>query len=191
MGKGRVYRVLKGVRLKIKQKEIYRLCPVEFGRICRARICKRLRSPGIDSRARIFKRLRSQGIDPSRLGNVSLAPERFINSGSGLPPTLTLIMYYLLPHSVEFQMSPRARICKPYKEPRNRFPALRNRFLGIDSGAPEMFTNTGSGPFLPSSFCRRKSPPTYLILPAIYNTDAIKFETLFQTVNVKLINRNC
>ncbi len=27
----------------------------------------------------------------------------------------------------------RARICKPFKEPRNRFPAWRNRFLGIDS----------------------------------------------------------
>ncbi len=27
-------------------------------------------------------------------------------------------------------------ICKPFKEPRNRFPALRNRFLGIDSWAP-------------------------------------------------------
>jgi hypothetical protein len=27
----------------------------------------------------------------------------------------------------------RARICKPFKKPRNRFPAWRNRSLGIDS----------------------------------------------------------
>jgi hypothetical protein len=140
MGKGRVYR-LQGVRLKIKQKAICRLCPVEFGRICRARICKRLRSPGTDSRARIFKRLKSQGIDskesiPPDWKSIAWPLERFTNSGSGLPPTLTLIMYYLLPHPVEFQMSARARIFKPFKETRNRFPASRNRFLGIDSGAP-------------------------------------------------------
>jgi hypothetical protein len=30
----------------------------------------------------------------------------------------------------------RACICKPYKKPRNRFPAWRNRSLGIDSQAP-------------------------------------------------------
>jgi hypothetical protein len=30
----------------------------------------------------------------------------------------------------------RVRICKPFKEPRNRFLAWRNRFLGIDSGVP-------------------------------------------------------
>jgi hypothetical protein len=30
----------------------------------------------------------------------------------------------------------RARICKPFKEPGNRSPAWRNRFLGIDSWAP-------------------------------------------------------
>ncbi len=30
----------------------------------------------------------------------------------------------------------RARICKPFKRSRNRFPAWRNRFLGIDSWAP-------------------------------------------------------
>ncbi len=34
----------------------------------------------------------------------------------------------------------RARICKPFKEPRNRFPPWRNRFLGFDSWAPETFT---------------------------------------------------
>ncbi len=58
----------------------------------------------------------------------------------------------------------RARICKPFKEPRNRFSAWRagtsnpvfrtgspdyigwrNRFLGIDSWTPYTFTNTGSG----------------------------------------------
>ncbi len=39
-------------------------------------------------------------------------------------------------------MAIRARICKPFKEPRNRFPWIR--FLGIDSVAPETFTNTGS-----------------------------------------------
>ncbi len=134
------YRVLKGVRLKIKQKAIYRLCPVEFGRarICLARICERLRSPGIDSRPRMFKRLRSPGIDSKELTpkgwkSIPWPLERFTNSGSGLPPTITLIMYYLLPHPVQFQMSARARICK---EPRKRFPASRNRFLGIDSGAP-------------------------------------------------------
>ncbi len=33
---------------------------------------------------------------------------------------------------------------KPFKEPRNRFPAWRNRFLGIDTWAPETFTNSGS-----------------------------------------------
>jgi hypothetical protein len=30
----------------------------------------------------------------------------------------------------------RARICNPFKKPRNRFPAWRNRFLGIDFWAP-------------------------------------------------------
>jgi hypothetical protein len=57
----------------------------------------------------------------------------------------------------------RARICKPFKEPRNRFPAWqpgrqpylsyrpamlhigwRNRFHGIDSWVPQTFTNTAS-----------------------------------------------
>ncbi len=38
----------------------------------------------------------------------------------------------------------RARIGKPLKEPRNRFPAWRNRFLGIDFWTPQTFTNTGS-----------------------------------------------
>jgi hypothetical protein len=32
------------------------------------------------------------------------------------------------------------RICQPFKEPMNRFLAWRNRFLGIDSWAPETFT---------------------------------------------------
>ncbi len=41
--------------------------------------------------------------------------------------------------------SSRARICKPFKDPRNRFTAWRNRFLGIDSWAPKTFKNTGSG----------------------------------------------
>jgi len=52
----------------------------------------------------------------------------------------------------------RARICKPFKEPRNRFSAWRAGTItlfdvparqatwaaGIDSWAPEAFTNTGS-----------------------------------------------
>jgi hypothetical protein len=29
-----------------------------------------------------------------------------------------------------------ARICRPFKEPRIRFPNWRNQFLGIDSWAP-------------------------------------------------------
>ncbi len=42
----------------------------------------------------------------------------------------------------------RARICKPFKEPRNRFPDRRNWFLGIDSWAPSTFTNTYHNPIL-------------------------------------------
>ncbi len=38
----------------------------------------------------------------------------------------------------------RARICKPFKEPRNRFPVWRHQFLGKDTWAPWTFTNTGS-----------------------------------------------
>jgi hypothetical protein len=142
MGKGRVYRLqsTKSGQIENKAGDLPAL-PSEFGRICRARICKRLRSPGIDSRARIFKRLRSQGIDSkesTRPGweSIPWPRERFTNSGSVLPPTLTLIMYYLLSLPVQFQMSARARICKPFTEPMNRFPASRNRFLGIDSRTP-------------------------------------------------------
>ncbi len=39
-----------------------------------------------------------------------------------------------------------ARICKPLRDPRNHFPAWKNRFLGISSWAPWTFTNTGSVP---------------------------------------------
>jgi hypothetical protein len=39
----------------------------------------------------------------------------------------------------------RARICRPFKELRNLFPAWRNRFLGIYSWSPYTFTNTGPG----------------------------------------------
>ncbi len=39
----------------------------------------------------------------------------------------------------------RARICKPFKKPKNRFPAWRNRFLGVYSWAPKMLKNSGSG----------------------------------------------
>ncbi len=39
-------------------------------------------------------------------------------------------------------MAIRARICKPFKETRNRYPGIR--VLGIVSVAPEMFTNKGS-----------------------------------------------
>jgi hypothetical protein len=38
-----------------------------------------------------------------------------------------------------------ARICKPFMEPRNRFPAWRNPFLGVDSWAHLTFTNKVSG----------------------------------------------
>jgi hypothetical protein len=38
----------------------------------------------------------------------------------------------------------RARICKPFREPRNLFPAWQNRFHGIESWAPVTFINTGS-----------------------------------------------
>ncbi len=38
-----------------------------------------------------------------------------------------------------------ARICRLFKEPRNRFPAWWNWFLGIDSWAPWALTNTGFG----------------------------------------------
>ncbi len=44
-----------------------------------------------------------------------------------------------------FILLSRARVCKPFKEPSIRFPARRNRFLGIDSWAPETFSNSGSG----------------------------------------------
>jgi hypothetical protein len=35
----------------------------------------------------------------------------------------------------------RARIWKPLKQPRNRLPALRNRFLGMDSGSDGQVRN--------------------------------------------------
>ncbi len=38
--------------------------------------------------------------------------------------------------SVEKRPQNTARICKLCKEPRNRYPAWRNRFFGIDSWAP-------------------------------------------------------
>jgi hypothetical protein len=50
-----------------------------------------------------------------------------------------LSAYYLIYGAPPILLS-RARICKPFKEPRNRFPAWRNLFLGFDSWAP----NTGS-----------------------------------------------
>ncbi len=41
----------------------------------------------------------------------------------------------------------RARICKPFKEPRNRFPAWRNRFLG-SLRALEIFRHFSCGTLL-------------------------------------------
>jgi hypothetical protein len=43
-----------------------------------------------------------------------------------------------------------ARICKPFKKHRNRFPAWRNRFLGIDSWAPKSLTKSGAESIIPS-----------------------------------------
>jgi hypothetical protein len=49
-------------------------------------------------------------------------------------PSLTATV--VLPVTYSILIIIRACICKPFRESRNRFPAWRNRFLGIDSWAP-------------------------------------------------------
>jgi hypothetical protein len=48
--------------------------------------------------------------------------------------TVLSAVQLIIPSRAPIQYT-RVQICKPFKEPKNRFPAWRNRFLGIDSWA--------------------------------------------------------
>ncbi len=89
-------------------------------------------------------------------------------AGTGFPCVLFVMcsLNTVQPYNIPTLRLFKARSCKPCKEPRNRFPPgqvrpftttlfdvparqatlnWQNRFLGIDSWAPWMFTNSGSG----------------------------------------------
>ncbi len=115
----------------------------------RVRICTRFWSPGIDSTSLCSWR---DGTKNMVVVPAHQAGNRFLVTLKGLqiraqyyptkakfPPPPPHHSHWSLP-LINAATSYRdlARICKPYKEPRNWFPALQNWFLGIDSWAPKI-----------------------------------------------------
>jgi hypothetical protein len=74
-----------------------------------------------------------------------------------------------------------ARICKPFKEPRNRLDSQpggigrRNRFLGIDSWAPKKVYKFGLCIYLRGKYSTERGPLLLLFVPNFL----IKFERAF------------
>ncbi len=60
--------------------------------------------------------------------------EKILGGGGGAAYTVLSAVKFIIPSRTPIQYT-RVQICKPFKEPKNRFTAWRNRFLGIDSWA--------------------------------------------------------